>query len=152
MSARLLPLSHAGVAPLISLQRPVVLVGRHPDCDVRIDLPQMSRRHCCLALAYDRLLLRDLGSRHGVRVNGMRVGEAQLHDGDEIAIGPLIYRLELVPTQQTAAAKKPAQRPTRAESPAPAAAKPASLPNLPLEGQREEPSDLIPLSSLFPGV
>lgn len=94
MSARLVPLLSGGVAPTIPLARPVVLIGRHPDCDVRIDLPQVSRRHCCLALANDRLFIRDLGSRHGVRVNGRVVAEERLQPGDEVAIGHLIYRLE----------------------------------------------------------
>jgi pSer/pThr/pTyr-binding forkhead associated (FHA) protein len=94
MSARLVPLLSGGAAPIIPLQRPVVLVGRHPDCDVRIDLPQISRRHCCLAQAYERLLIRDLGSRHGVRVNGRVVAEERLRPGDEVAIGHLIFRLE----------------------------------------------------------
>src|SRR5947209_5698926 len=93
MSARLVPVS-LKTLPTIAVQRPVVLVGRHPECDVRIDLPKVSRRHCCLALAYDRLVIRDLGSRNGLRVNGRVVDEARLQTGDEVAIGPLIFRVE----------------------------------------------------------
>lgn len=93
MSARLVPLI-PGAAPPIALQRPVLLVGRHPECDVRLDLPQVSRRHCCLALAYDRVTIRDLGSKHGVRVNGRMIEESRLLPGDEVAIGHLLYRFE----------------------------------------------------------
>ena len=93
MPARLVPLV-PGSAPVVALKRPVLLVGRHPECDVRFDLPSISRRHCCLALAYDRITIRDLGSRHGTRVNGESREEAQLHPGDEVAIGPLLFRLE----------------------------------------------------------
>src|SRR4051794_39595455 len=93
MSARLVPLT-AGTAPTIPLQRPVLLIGRHPECDVRIDLPKVSRRHCCVALAYDRVMIRDLGSRNGLRVNGFLVDEAQLRGGDEVAIGPILFRME----------------------------------------------------------
>lgn len=96
MPARLVPLSGGAAAPIV-LQRPVLLVGRHPECDVRLDRPQVSRRHCCLALAYDRLLIRDLGSRNGVRVNGRPVSEAPLRPGDEVAIAQMIYRLEADP-------------------------------------------------------
>jgi predicted component of type VI protein secretion system len=70
------------------------LIGRHPDCDVRIDSPKISRRHCCVATAYDRILIRDLGSRNGVRVNGRLQEESRLHSGDELAIGPIVFRLE----------------------------------------------------------
>ncbi len=95
MSARLVPLSLGPAsAPVISLQRPVVLVGRHPECDVRIDVPEVSRRHCCLAMAYDRVMIRDLGSRNGVRVNGRVVEESILRAGDEVAIAQFLYRLE----------------------------------------------------------
>jgi predicted component of type VI protein secretion system len=92
MTYQLIP-SEQGNSTAISLHRPVLLIGRHPECDVRIDLPKISRRHCCVALAYDRVLIRDLGSRNGLRINGHVVEEARLEPGDEVAIGPLIYRV-----------------------------------------------------------
>ena len=58
---------------------------------------KISRRHCCVALAYDRIFVRDLGSHNGVRVNGRVVEEALLQAGDEVAIGPLIYRWSPIP-------------------------------------------------------
>jgi pSer/pThr/pTyr-binding forkhead associated (FHA) protein len=93
MSFRIVPLV-TGTAPPIALHRPVLLIGRHPECDVRIDSAKISRRHCCVAMAYDRVLIRDLSSRNGVRVNGRLVEEARLQTGDELAIGPLLFRLE----------------------------------------------------------
>ena len=42
MSARLIALK-AGSAPSIALQRPVLLIGRHPECDVRLALSTISR-------------------------------------------------------------------------------------------------------------
>jgi pSer/pThr/pTyr-binding forkhead associated (FHA) protein len=110
MSVRLAPLTSRG-APPIPLERPVILIGRHPDCDVPLNLPQISRRHCCLAQASERLLIRDLGSRNGVRVNGRRVDEAQLQPGDEVAIAHLIYRLESVPDGASARPSKPPSLP-----------------------------------------
>ncbi len=108
MSAQLVPIS-AGSAPVVLISRPVILIGRHPECDVRIDSPQVSRRHCCLALAYDRLMIRDLGSRNGVRVNGQIVEEARLKTGDEVAIGQFLYRLEgLEQSVPAARGQKPA--------------------------------------------
>ena len=105
--ARLIPIA-IGTAPQVELQRPVLLFGRHPECDVRLDLPQISRRHCCVAIAYDRIVIRDLGSRNGVRVNGRIVEESCLRSGDEIAIGHILYRLdgaEAVPNRTTAPVK-----------------------------------------------
>jgi predicted component of type VI protein secretion system len=140
MSARLTPVN-AVIGSTISLQRPVLLIGRHLECDVRIDLPKISRRHCCVALAYDRIVVRDLGSRNGLRVNGRLVEEAILQHGDEIAIGPLIFRLE---DPDAVAARAPSPAPARQTAPVPVPAapseKPPSLPSLPLQDD-----DLVPL-------
>jgi predicted component of type VI protein secretion system len=137
MSSRLVPLN-AGVAPTIPLQRPVLLIGRHPECDVRIDLGKISRRHCCIALAYDRVMIRDLGSRNGLRVNGVAVEEAQLYPGDELAIGPIIYRME-AEAPAPAAAPSPAI-PVRRPG---AAVKPPSLPDFP--NLHDPEGDLVPI-------
>lgn len=147
MSARLVALS-PGAAPTIVLQRPVLLVGRHPECDVRLDLPSISRRHCCLAQAYERMVVRDLGSRHGIRINGRIVHEGRLMAGDELAIGPLLYRFEeapaaLPPPAAVAGLPRPEASPPRA----PARPKPVedfSMPQLPVN-LRELEQDLIGL-------
>lgn len=127
MPFRLTPLKK-GTAPVIALYRPVLLIGRHLECDVRIDSPKVSRRHCCVALAYDRVLIRDLGSRNGVRVNGRVVDESRLYCGDELAIGPILFRLELEPDEAvvpragppaSATAQRPAPAPAPARGPAP---------------------------------
>jgi pSer/pThr/pTyr-binding forkhead associated (FHA) protein len=115
MSFRLTPLIK-GTAPVIALHRPVLLVGRHIECDVRLDSPKVSRRHCCLAMAYDRVLIRDLGSRNGVRVNGRVVEEARLHFGDELAIGPVLFRLELEPAEKQPASVSNTARPASASA------------------------------------
>lgn len=80
--------------PPIELKRSVLLVGRHPECDVRLKPGSVSRRHCCLAQVNDILMVRDLGSRHGVWVNGVRVEERVLVAGDQVLIGPVILTVE----------------------------------------------------------
>ncbi|MEW4568854.1 FHA domain-containing protein [Tautonia sp. JC769] len=91
--ARLVPLVSGLIRP-IPLERPVVLIGRHQECDAPVVHARISRRHCCVAQIAGGLVIRDLGSRNGVRVNGERIEEAALADGDEVAIGPIVYRLE----------------------------------------------------------
>ncbi|MHB1560445.1 MAG: FHA domain-containing protein [Isosphaeraceae bacterium] len=145
MSFQLVPLN-VGIAPLISLQRPVILIGRHLDCDARIDHAKISRRHCCVAIAYDRIIVRDLGSRHGIRVNGRKVEEVRLEVGDEVAIGPLIFRLE---GEGVGASNAPS--PGSGSRPGPAApGKPASSPAAaPGNFLLDDPDlDLIPLDDL----
>lgn len=94
MTARLVPLSEGSVA--IVLDKAITLIGRHPDCDAVLDDNQkISRRHCCIAQVDNRLVLRDLGSMNGVRVNGEQIVEVDLIEGDEITIGDEEFVLEL---------------------------------------------------------
>lgn len=144
MGIRLVPLK-PGTSPAIPVQRPVVLVGRHPECDIRIDLPKISRRHCCLALAYDRVVIRDLGSRNGLRVNGSVVDESLLHPGDTVAIGPLLFRVEDPDAPIQAVLVNATVPPPIAPALEPEAAdRPPSLPFLPLD-PHDPDGDLIPL-------
>ena len=90
----------------------VTVIGRRPNCDLRIPLMDVSRRHCQLDRNGGLFTLRDLGSSNGTFVNGERIEEAQLKPGDHIQIGPLTFVLEVgaaaAPTGPEAAAAKPA--------------------------------------------
>ncbi|QDT37748.1 FHA domain-containing protein [Stratiformator vulcanicus] len=73
----------------ILLNRAVILIGRHPDCDISVgESERVSRRHCCVVQVNETFLIRDLGSTNGVRVNGRHVDrEETLEQGDEITVG-----------------------------------------------------------------
>lgn len=90
MPAQLVALNEG---PSIWLDKPILLVGRHPECDIQIDSRKISRRHCCIAQVSDYLVVRDLGSTNGVRINGARVVEGRLAPGDELTIGSHRYRV-----------------------------------------------------------
>ena len=60
--------------PDINLDRPMVVVGRHPKCDTRLNSLRVSRHHCCVTREDDHVVVRDLGSTNGIRINGMRQG------------------------------------------------------------------------------
>jgi pSer/pThr/pTyr-binding forkhead associated (FHA) protein len=83
--------------PDIPLDQFAVVVGRHRQCHVRIASPRVSRRHCCLALHSDGVVVRDLGSTNGTRINGRRINEGLLRKGDELSIAHCRYRLEGAP-------------------------------------------------------
>ncbi len=76
--------------PLVA---PLVHLGRHPDNDLPLDHPLVSRHHAQLRLRHGRYVLYDLNSRLGSWVNGQRVREWVLHPGDVIRLGEvsLIY-------------------------------------------------------------
>lgn len=79
--------------PSVLLDKPIVLVGRHEECDLILDSKKVSRLHCCLAQVNDRLVVRDLGSTNGLRVNGRKVSEATLAPGDELQVGTFTYQV-----------------------------------------------------------
>src|ERR1700722_3409533 len=79
--------------PSVLLDKPILLIGRHPECDIQIDSRKISRRHCCIAQVADYLVIRDLGSTNGIRINGDRVLEGRLDEGDEVLIGASRYRV-----------------------------------------------------------
>ena len=83
--------------PDIPVNRGVVIVGRHPRCDVYLASVRVSRRHCIIAAEDGEVVVRDLGSTNGIRINGQRVERGRLRPGDEISIAHIRYRLEGAP-------------------------------------------------------
>ena len=94
-----------GGRPVV-LDKPILLVGRHPDCDVVIkDSPKISRKHCCIALVDHRFVVRDLDSMNGVWVNETRVRHSHdLVDGDRLTIGDVPFAVVNVARQKEKAA------------------------------------------------
>lgn len=80
--------------PNIPLDKPIVLLGRHQECDIQLASRKVSRRHCCIAQVNDYLVVRDLGSTNGIRINGTRVLEGSLKEGDELTIGNHRYQVQ----------------------------------------------------------
>jgi predicted component of type VI protein secretion system len=77
----------------ILLDKPILLLGRHQECDIQLPSRKVSRRHCCIAQVGDHLVVRDLGSTNGIRINGVRVFEGSLRAGDELTIGNYRYQV-----------------------------------------------------------
>jgi sigma-B regulation protein RsbU (phosphoserine phosphatase) len=64
-----------------------VLIGRHPDCDLVLDLPAVSRQHAALVASAEGVSIEDLRSRNGTLVNGVPLSAPhRLQSGDEVAI------------------------------------------------------------------
>src|SRR4029077_5775615 len=80
--------------PDILLDRAMVVVGRHPSCDTRLDSLRVSRQHCCMSQEKGEVTVRDLGSTNGIRINGQRVERGRLRHGDELSIAHIRFRLE----------------------------------------------------------
>ncbi len=81
----------------IEVTKDMTLVGRKEDCDIRLDHKSISKHHCVLVKTDGLLLLRDLGSTNGTRVNGQRVRRAALLPNDQLAVARLRFRVYLGP-------------------------------------------------------
>ena len=66
-----------------------IVVGRDPACDISHEHSLLSRRHAEFVAAGELVVVRDLGSRNGVFVNGTKTAEHSLQPGDVVQIGPL---------------------------------------------------------------
>jgi len=71
-----------------------VLVGRLPECTIVVSDPNVSRRHAEIRRRGADVVVVDLGSTNGTRVNGVPVREQVLADGDEITMGTTTVRFE----------------------------------------------------------
>jgi pSer/pThr/pTyr-binding forkhead associated (FHA) protein len=77
---------------LLPLDREFVHIGRNPASDIVLDDASVSRKHALIARRGERTVVLDDRSRNGVHVNGVRVNEAELRDGDAIACGHVTLR------------------------------------------------------------
>jgi len=99
---RLVVLSGPGrddaVEQVVELDRETTLVGRTGDVHLRLPDPGVSRRHLEVRRRGAELVLTDLGSTNGTRVNGRPVQTQVLRDGDRIELGEsaLVFRRDLL--------------------------------------------------------
>jgi pSer/pThr/pTyr-binding forkhead associated (FHA) protein len=93
-----------------SLPRDVTVMGRREDCDLRIPLGEVSRKHCRLIADGDALKIEDLGSSNGTFVNGQRIQGSPVNPGDVIQIGPVMFVVQIdgAPTDEEIQAPTPA--------------------------------------------
>lgn len=125
----------------IPIDRDMLIIGRHPQCDARLDSIRISRRHCCMTRNSGEVLIRDLGSTNGIRINGQRVEQGRLRIGDELSIAHIRFRLDDGQGQEMTLAESSSSAAPRREAKEPplpafalnrAAAAPASVEDNPL--------------------
>jgi pSer/pThr/pTyr-binding forkhead associated (FHA) protein len=70
------------------------VAGRAETCDLRLASEEVSREHLEIVRQWDGVVVKDLGSKNGVLVNGALLTEARrVRDGDTVQVGPAILRL-----------------------------------------------------------
>jgi len=109
-----------------TVSRDMTVIGRREDCDLRIPLSDVSRKHCRLIKDGETVKVEDLGSSNGTYINGERVQQAEVAAGDTLQVGPVVFVMQvdgypadedLTPvTVQTAAANANAGTDTAAKA------------------------------------
>ena len=94
MRAQLLPLDGGSSVDIV---KDMTIVGRKEGCDLRLDHRSISKMHCVIVKTDGLLLLRDLGSTNGTRVNGQRVRRAALLPNDQVAFANFKFRVAFGP-------------------------------------------------------
>ncbi len=72
----------------------IITIGRLPECAIALDDPNVSRRHAQIRRDGLDIVLVDLGSTNGTKVNGVLVREHRLLPGDTIMVGTTSLRFE----------------------------------------------------------
>jgi FHA domain-containing protein len=72
----------------------IVTIGRLPECAIALEDPNVSRRHAQIRREGLDVVLVDLGSTNGTKVNGVIVREHRLLPGDTITVGTTTLRFE----------------------------------------------------------
>lgn len=86
-AAHLLVTSRGEVIAEIALNRPRMVLGRDQVCDISLDSSYVSRYQNLFMETESGWMLIDLNSTNGCFVNGRRVTQHELQDGDIIAVG-----------------------------------------------------------------
>lgn len=93
---------------------PHAVLGQASSCAIQLTDPHVSRRHVAVTATPTHVLLVDLGSTNGTRVNGVLVREARLYGGETVAIGTTVLGVE---TDELSAANVPGTLPPPSSAP-----------------------------------
>ncbi len=105
MYGELLPQGGGDPIPLLKKQ---LLIGRRESCDIVLRFANVSAHHCQLFINGGYWYIRDMKSRNGVKVNGIKVQEKRIDPGDSLAVAKHKYELNYSPADLGAVGPPPA--------------------------------------------
>lgn len=106
MYGELVPLGGGDPIPLLKKK---LLVGRRESCDIVLRFANVSAHHCELRIDEGYLYVRDLQSRNGIKINGIRMPDGRLDPGDTLAVAKHSYRVDYSPADLGAVGPPPAE-------------------------------------------
>ena len=104
MYGELIPQGGGDPIPLLKKQ---LLVGRRESCDIVLRFANVSAHHCQFFINGGYWYVRDMQSRNGVKVNGIRVQEKRIGPGDKVSVSKHNYELEYSPADLGAVGPPP---------------------------------------------
>ncbi len=81
-----------GLGRIYNLPVKAAVIGRSPNCEIRVNHESISRNHSKIVNTGKSVLIRDLGSTNGTYVNDQPIEEHVLRDGDLIKVGRTIFK------------------------------------------------------------
>jgi len=115
MFGELIPMGGGDTVPLVKRS---LLVGRRESCDIVLRFSNVSAHHCQVSVNGGYWYVKDLGSKNGVKVNGVRIGTSEklLEPGDEVSVAKHNYTIQYAPYDIGAVGPPPSEN--REETPA----------------------------------
>jgi len=96
-NGELVPVGGGDPIPLI---RETLTMGRRESCDICLRFPNVSGLHCELSYRSGHWIIRDLNSKNGLKVNGIRVAKKVLHPEDILTIAKRNFVIKYTPVGQ----------------------------------------------------
>ena len=104
MYGELIPQGGGDPIPLLKKQ---LLVGRRESCDIVLRFANVSAHHCQFFVNGGYWYVRDMQSRNGVKVNGIRVQEKRIAPGDKVSVAKHNYEFDYSPADLGAVGPPP---------------------------------------------
>ena len=108
MYGELMPVGGGDPIPLL---KKTLLVGRRESCDIVLRFSNVSAHHCQMTINGGYWHVRDLQSRNGVKINGVRVTDKRVDPGDILSIAKHKYEVRYSPVDLGAVGPPPADVP-----------------------------------------
>jgi hypothetical protein len=96
VSANFIVKGPSGVERSYPMRQLAVTIGRSDQCDISVKDSSMSGRHAEISKINGEIKFRDLGSANGIYLNGERIEEGELFDGDVLRLGQTSVRIDVV--------------------------------------------------------
>ena len=106
MYGELIPVGGGDPIPLL---KKTLLVGRRESCDIVLRFSNVSAHHCQLNVTGGYWYIRDMNSRNGVKVNGVRVTDKLIQPGDVISVAKHKYEVQYAPVELGAVGPPPTE-------------------------------------------